>query len=133
MKTWRPVAAGILSIVTGAFTIWFSCGAIVLHERNLVGLVLGIAIGVAAVGGGILALQRKYWGLSVAGAACAIYPAHPWGSLTWTPALGVLAVVFLTLSRNEFSGRGIVSRPSEHPPTTTTPPPHEESASDQHG
>jgi hypothetical protein len=101
MKTWKPTAAGILSIITGAFSVWYRSGLIIRGQSGF-GAV-GIVLGLIAIAGGIFAIRRKAWGLALAGAACAIYPPHPWGYLIWTPALGILAVVFVTLSRNEFS------------------------------
>jgi hypothetical protein len=65
---------------------------------------VGIGLGLIAIVGGIFAIRRKFWGLALAGAICAIVPPHPWGYLTWTPVLGILAVVFVALSKNEFTG-----------------------------
>jgi len=65
---------------------------------------VGIGLGLIAIGGGIFAIRRKLWGVALAGAICAIVPPHPWGYLTWTPVLGILAVVFVALSKNEFAG-----------------------------
>src|SRR5579862_5794473 len=101
MKTWKPTAAGILSIISGAFMAWYHWGPNTRVET----IPLGIGIGLIAVAGGIYAIRRKVWGLALAGAICAIVPPHPWGELIWTPALGIVAIVFLVRSRNEFSRR----------------------------
>lgn len=65
---------------------------------------VGIGLGLIAIAGGIFAIRRKVWGVALAGAICAIVPPHPWGYLTWTPVLGILAVVLVALSKNEFAG-----------------------------
>jgi hypothetical protein len=98
MKTWKPVAAGILSILSGAFAVWYRSSELVRVGSSPVGIVLGTV----AIAGGIFAIRRKVWGLALAGAVCAIVPPHPWGSLIWTPALGILAVVLVVLSKSEF-------------------------------
>jgi len=64
---------------------------------------VGIVLGLIAMAGGISAIRRKAWRPALAGAACAIYPPHPWGYLIWTPVLGILAVVLVVLSKNEFT------------------------------
>ena len=99
MKTWKPPAAGILSIISGAFIVWYRTSELISVGSSPVGIMLGLI----AVAGGILAIRRKVWGLALAGAICAIVPPHPWGFLIWTPALGILAVVFVVSSKSEFS------------------------------
>jgi hypothetical protein len=99
MKTWKPTAAGILSIISGAFMAWYHWGPNTRVET----IPLGIVLGLIAIAGGIFAIRRKVWGLALAGAICAIVPPHPWGELIWTPVLGIFAVVLVALSRNEFS------------------------------
>jgi len=53
------------------------------------------ALGIVAIVGGISARRRKRYGLSLAGAICAL-PSH---------ILGVLAVVFVALRKREFEVR----------------------------
>jgi hypothetical protein len=103
MTTWKPAAAGIASIITGTFIVWYRSGQLI-RVGGLFGPV-AIALGLIAVAGGVLAIRRKGWRLALAGAACAIYPPHPWGDLAWTPVLGILAVVLVVLSKNEFTRR----------------------------
>ncbi len=105
MKTWKPTAAGILSIIGGVFIL----------IRGLLGMghigtafswplgAASIVLGLIAIAGGIFALRRRGWGLALAGAVCAVFPTHPYGSLIWTPVIGILAIVFVALSKNEFS------------------------------
>jgi hypothetical protein len=51
-----------------------------------------IVLGILAIVGGISALRRKSFGLSLAGAICAL-PLKP---------LGILAVIFISLAKREF-------------------------------
>ena len=108
MKTWKPTAAGILSIISGTFIVWYRLSELIRIGSSLVGIMLGLI----AIVGGIFAIRRRVWGLALAGAICAIVPPHPWGFLIWTPVLGILAVVFVVSSKSEFSraSRGEFSR-----------------------
>jgi len=116
-QTWMPVAAGVLSIVAGAmgliavaFLITFGAtfGAEIAREvlksvgfwqsgmpLTIIGLISIplITINAVAIIGGIYALQRKFWGLALAGAICAILPAQ---------VLGIIAVVFIAVSKKGF-------------------------------
>ncbi len=102
--TWKPTAAGVLAIVSGALNMLVALGfslfvPIASSARNAaisVGFVAGLFLvtGIIALIGGIFALQRNHWGFSLAGAICAMMP----------PAtlLGILSTVFVTLARDEF-------------------------------
>jgi len=116
-RTWMPVAAGVLSIVAGAmgliaiaFLITFGAtfGAETAREvlksvgfwqsgvpLAIIGLISIplIIINAIAIIGGIYALQRRIWGLALAGAICAILPAQ---------VFGIIAVVFIAISKKEF-------------------------------
>ena len=98
MKTWKPIAAGILSIISGTFIVWYRLSELIRVGSSPVGIILGLI----AIVGGIFAIRRRAWGLALAGAICAIVPPHPWGFLIWTPILGILAVVFVVSSKSEF-------------------------------
>jgi len=50
-------------------------------------------LGIIAIVGGISAIRRKSFGLSLAGAICALIPLN---------LLGLLAVIFVSLGRREF-------------------------------
>jgi hypothetical protein len=52
-----------------------------------------LLINMTAIVGGICALRKKVWGLALAGAVCAIFPAQ---------VLGIVSVVFIAISRKEF-------------------------------
>jgi len=63
-------------------------------------LIIGLPIlvlGILAVIGGILAIRRKRFGLSLAGAICALL----------SGLLGILAVIFVALGKREFRREGL--------------------------
>ncbi len=117
--TWKPVAAGVLDIVLGILNLFgmfvvigllvaFGGGVLtVVRVAELLplwlsGMVQGVLIVMAillAVSsalpliGGIYAVQRKSWGLALAGSIVAI--------LSLAPA-GIVSTVLIALSRNEF-------------------------------
>ena len=111
-KTWKPTTAGILSIFAGAIGVIIGIGfaAIGAIEKGLLAqfgipylgqLMAGVAavpivLGIVGIIGGIYALRRKVWGLALAGAICALF-ILPFGIL-----VGLLAIIFLTLGKNEF-------------------------------
>jgi len=113
-------AGGILSIIAGAFEV---IGGVIIavlttgirillrlavlpfhpgdwFERIIPGLpswliIVGVpllALGIVAIVGGVSALRRKSFGLSLAGAICAL-PSN---------ILGILAIIFVSLSKKEF-------------------------------
>jgi hypothetical protein len=113
MKTWKPTAAGILSIIGGAITIILGLShigvglgfvAATTHRGELAQGILSLVLGLIAIAGGIAAIKRRVWGFALAGAICAIYTPHLYGHLIWTPAFGIIAIVLLVMSREEFSG-----------------------------
>lgn len=117
--TWKPVAAGVLDIILGTLNllgVFVVVGLLVAFGGGILaairiaelmpiwlsGMVHGILIILAillAVSsalpliGGIYAIQRKSWGLALAGSIVAILSMAP---------LGILATVLVALSRNEF-------------------------------
>ena len=116
-QTWMPIAGGILSIVAGslgliaiAFLITFGAtfGADIAREvLDSVGFwdigvplailslmaIPFIIINAVAIIGGIYATQRRLWGLALAGAICTLIPSQ---------LLGVLAIIFIAMSKKEF-------------------------------
>jgi len=116
-KTWKPMVAGILSIVAGALSaiLWFLLILGILMfaissrasnfditidaPGNIVMLLLilmsvpFLAICILSIVGGIYALKHKIWGLALAGSIAAIIISWP---------LGVAATVFTAISKNEF-------------------------------
>ena len=117
--TWKPIVAGILNIIVGIFNLLgilviivvlvaIGSGILALSSiMNLVpiwlsgiaqGLLLIIAIILAIFSaiplvGGIYAVQRKNWGLALAGSIVAILSSMP---------LGIASTVLVALSKNEF-------------------------------
>jgi hypothetical protein len=74
-------------------------GEIVVDFLPAVVIIVGILIlvlGAIGIAGGISALNRKSFGLSLAGAIC-ILP---------TVILGILAVIFVSVSKKEFEAEG---------------------------
>ena len=105
-RTWKPTTAGILCIVAGAIQ---AIGGIVVgviggsaaglaaipglgHIIAAIAIPL-IVIGIVAIVGGVYALKRSLWGLALAGSICALVG-------TWL--LGILAIVFVSMGKNEF-------------------------------
>ena len=57
--------------------------------------ICGVVLGILAVVGGISAIRRKRFGLSLAGAICALL----------SHILGILAVIFVALGKREFGAK----------------------------
>lgn len=55
-----------------------------------------LVLGIVAIVGGISAIRRKRFGLSLAGAICALL----------TGLMGILAVIFVVLGKKEFRAKG---------------------------
>jgi hypothetical protein len=92
-------AGGILSIIGGALEL---IGGAIMVGVLFVGpawlTVAGVplvVLGIVAIVGGVSALERKSFGLSLAGAICAL------GS---GGILGILAIIFVSVSKREFQG-----------------------------
>jgi len=91
---------GIQNIIGGPFWFitdipWFPGKEIVAGVIPAIIIIVGVvilALGAIGVAGGISALNRKSFGLSVAGAIC-ILP---------TAILGILAIIFISVSKKEF-------------------------------
>jgi len=94
------IVTGIaIHIIRGTFWSlhipWVPWGEIGIDFFPAIFIVAGIVIlvlGVVGIAGGISALNRKSFGLSLAGAIC-ILP---------TILLGILAIIFVSVSRREF-------------------------------
>jgi hypothetical protein len=117
---WKPVIAGLLSMVAGLFNIvtggsivyWaYSDGSIgwagILHviAFGAVVWVFGIVtilLGATSVAGGILALRRRAWMLTLVGSISAVLVGWFWV----VPAiLGIVAIVFAMLAKRDFGGQ----------------------------
>ena len=120
-KTWKPTVAGILNIVCGALRIlgaialligvmffipvaviggpgpvpdmpnWMIPG--VLSTILVTGVVFLLIVGILPIIGGIYALQRKKWGLALAGSIVAIIGSS---------VMGILSTIFVAMAKDEF-------------------------------
>jgi len=116
-KTWKSTTAGVLSIVAGSLTI--GLGLLVALSGSILSGILAavevpriafliplpvfgilaaplVVLGTIAIIGGVQAIKHTSWPLALAGAICALVP-PPVG------ILGVLAIVFVVLGRDEFA------------------------------
>ncbi|MBN2463117.1 MAG: hypothetical protein JXB43_05900 [Dehalococcoidia bacterium] len=115
-ETWMATTAGILNIVAGSLRVIvtllvalffaalaiFSRGDMTCLEQLPIAITASVVITLAifslivsilAIVGGIYALRRKNWGMALAGAIAAFFCSAP---------LGIAAIVFTALSKNEF-------------------------------
>lgn len=99
-----PVAAGILSIISGSIHISLGCLIIFMGQAMIItngfwgmGIlwIPMIITGATSLIGGIYALKRKSWGMALTGAITALI----WPLST----LGVAAIILVALSRHEFN------------------------------
>ncbi len=93
---WPVIDALFLPFLPNAWQ-WYilDCGSVLGIYSRICFLIPGGcigALGILAVVGGISARRRKRFGLSLAGAICAV-PSH---------ILGILAVIFVALGKREF-------------------------------
>ena len=102
-KTWMPTAAGIFMLIAGALGVLRGLGELIggLFAQGFfrfVGLELGgwlsIVLAIVVFIAGLVALRRRMWWLALAGAILAAV--HFW-------LLGILAIIFVALSRKEFA------------------------------
>jgi len=117
--TWKPIVAGILNIIVGVFNligmfliiiviVAIGSGILALSAFiNIIpiwlsGMLQGVLIIIAVLLGvfsalpligGIYAVQRKNWGLALAGSIAAILSSTP---------LGITSTVLVALAKNEF-------------------------------
>ncbi|MFC1950256.1 hypothetical protein ACFLWD_01170 [Chloroflexota bacterium] len=111
-KTWMSTTAGILTIITGAIHLILGIVVIILSRTicTVTGLcgwgVIGapllgtigvplILLGIVSIIGGSFALRRRVWGMALTGAICALF-------LPPVGILGILAIIFMALSKKEF-------------------------------
>jgi uncharacterized membrane protein HdeD (DUF308 family) len=122
-ETWKSTIGGILSIIGGVIAFFASMGLFIASTAinytenwvgnwglnglpiNITSILLAIAIplcicGIIAIIGGIFALQRKCWGLALAGSIAAFFPAS---------ILGLGSVVFIAISRDEFGPKAKIT------------------------
>jgi hypothetical protein len=102
-RTRLGTAAGIITIIDGglksALAVFMTSGCAMHlaegeYEKTTDGLVLllvSAALGILAIVGGISALQRRRWGLALAGAIAAMLPLFP---------LGIASVILIGLAKS---------------------------------
>ena len=113
-KTWKPTAAGILTIIAGFLGLLI--GIALAVGLGIAGTMIGVIPGIPGIGflaliaipgiilsivaivGGIYALRRRLWGLALAGAICSLLFTIP--LLGWI--LAILAIIFVSLGKGEF-------------------------------
>ena len=119
VTTWKPIVAGILNIIVGVFNligmfliiiVLVAIGSGILALSTVINIMpmwlSGILQGVLIISaillavfsalpliGGIYAVQRKNWGLALAGSIVAILSSTP---------LGITSTVLVALAKNEF-------------------------------
>ena len=101
-KTWKPEAAGVLSIIAGSLAIRSGVEAAIGISTSQIPGWLGIggmdpwliAAGSVAIIGGIYAIRRKIWPLALGGALLA-FPGM------WL--FGLLALIWIAQRRKEFA------------------------------
>jgi hypothetical protein len=116
-KTWKPLVAGILDITAGTLDLLGTLALIIaiavvrtpdlvpaqdlypmtVSAMNAILSALAVYLGIAgllAIIGGVFALQRKIWGLALAGSIAATLAGG---------VLGIASIVFLAISKDEFT------------------------------
>ena len=118
-KTWKPTAAGVLCIVSGACGLLVTIGMIIaagiIGFSSLPGmdavpgyvpaLATGLGVPFAIVSvvslvGGIFALQRRNWGFALAGSISSILSSIP---LLGGLPVGIAATVLTAISKPEYT------------------------------
>jgi len=88
-----PLRLGLLSFLPVVPRPWFEhCIGVIPVWLIIVGGLL-VVLGIIAIVGGVSAIRRRSFGLSLAGAICALIPLN---------LLGLLAVIFVSLGKREF-------------------------------
>ena len=115
-KTWKPVTAGILNIVAGVLSLLGFLGVIIaiiavgagpfmwgafpglgpltvgfVQSILVIVAIFSAVVGILPLLGGIYGIQRRKWGLALAGAI-----------LSLPGIMGVLAIIFISLGKKEF-------------------------------
>ncbi|MFC2009137.1 hypothetical protein ACFLUT_03690 [Chloroflexota bacterium] len=93
--TWGVMSGALLAAITSSYpTAWIQFNPFQTLILNRIAP-LGIALGAVAIAGGVCALRRRRWGIALSGAICAAMIPPPF-------FLGVLAIIFLAVSRPDF-------------------------------
>ena len=118
-KTWKPITAGVLNIISGATSVSSVIGLVtaivagdiwesildicppeylpyvepLIPTILIILLLLTIIVVLFPIIGGLLALQRMRWGWALAGSIIAIIAMFP---------LGVASTIFVVMAKDEF-------------------------------
>ena len=105
-RSWMPtvvcilnVAVGVFGVVTGPIMVVLAFFIPVAQESpRITALFIGIGIllaisGAIAIIGGAYALQRKRWGIALAGSIAAFIPSR---------LFGIVSIILTVLSKSEF-------------------------------
>ncbi len=118
-RTWKPIWAGILNIISGATSVFSVIGLVIAIVAGDIGksildtcppeylssvepliptiliilLLLAIIVVLFPIIGGVFALQRVKWGWALAGSIIAIIAIFP---------LGVASTIFVVMAKDEF-------------------------------
>jgi hypothetical protein len=111
-KTWMSMTAGILDIICGCWQLLIAFALMLIGSLFRLAVaaqippyiapfiwVTGIPfaiLGILSIVGGVFALSRKVWGMALAGSITSLFSPP----LFWL--LGITAIVFTALSKNEF-------------------------------
>ena len=113
-RTAKPVIAGVLNIITGSLGLMYALAVFLLFVILDIGIdyylvfpefisafILAVVIITALFSllilvSGLYALERKYWGLALAGSIVAVFGFF---------LLGIPALVLIALSRDEFDAK----------------------------
>jgi len=88
LQLWHPsLPSSLFPGVGGCFSIGANATIVII-----IGIIVAV-LGIVAIVGGISAIRRGSFGLSLAGAICALLPIN---------VLGILAVIFVSLGKGEF-------------------------------
>ncbi len=109
-KTWKPIAAGVLDILSGAFLLGIT---LFLAIRGIAWIVAPLVLpAILAIVGGVYAMIRRKWPMALAGSISAFFTLLAFGAIyystseeiiVWVPTLvGIGAIVLSVLSKKEF-------------------------------
>ena len=120
-RLWTTTAGGILSIIAGAFLIFeiiiagasFRVEGLSIWAGWWVNMAPLMLFGIIAIVGGICALQKRVWGLALAGTICAtafslfVAIQTDFTSIGFRfviiAAISVLALIFISRAKSEFT------------------------------
>lgn len=103
-KTSMPIWGGVLLIIAGALNLFAGIGMSIAFEAiedffDFTGVIFAgaplIVVGIITIAGGILALMRKIWWVSLIGGILAVLPSPGW-------LFGVAGLILVSISKPEF-------------------------------